>query len=328
MLHATLPGAAGESLIGDCRSAFSFDSESAQFNLGTAHMWQVESLYWICRLVLPAFALALTLGLAVNIGQVGFAVTPEALNFHWDRLNPINGFKRLFSLRGTIELVKGIVKMLIVFGIVYTTVRDAILNDGLLNIMGSPLPIIMAAVGHVLWMIGLRVSVALLIIAIADYAFQKYDFEKNIKMSASEIKQEMKDTDGDPHTKARVRKIQREMSRKRMMQAVPKADVVVTNPTHFAVALAYESGSNAPKVVAKGQDFVAHQIKEVARENNVPIVENKPLAQELYRTVEIGGEIPGELYAAVAQVLAFVYRTYGRRPPVKTARRARRRAKV
>jgi flagellar biosynthetic protein FlhB len=153
----------------------------------------------------------------------------------------------------------------------------------------------------------------LMILAVADYAYQKYEFEKSMKMSLSEIKQEMKQSEGDPQLKAKVRQLQREMSKKRMMQDVPKADVVITNPTHFAVALLYEGGASAPKVVAKGQDEVAARIREIARENKVPLVENKPLARTLYSTVEIGREIPADLFEAVALVLAFVYRTYGRR---------------
>jgi len=320
-LHAALPGAAGLSLIADCRTAFDFGNRDLNFNLGTAQLWQLSALYWISRIVVPAFVLALILGIVVNIGQVGFAVTPEALAPKWERINPLSGFKRLFSMRGTVELIKGIAKMAIIGGICYSTLHNAIDNKGLLNVMGASLPVTMAVVGSVMWELGMRVSVALLILAVADYAFQRYDHEKNMRMSMSEVKQEMKDTDGDPHTKARVRRIQREMSKKRMMQEVPKADVVVTNPTHFAVALLYETGLAAPKVVAKGQDYVAQQIKKIARENNVPVVENKVLAQTLFKTVDLGREIPGDLYGAVAQVLAFVYRTHGRRGQPKPRRR-------
>ena len=176
-----------------------------------------------------------------------------------------------------------------------------------------PLAETAASVGGLIWTLGLRVSITLFILAVADYAYQRYEFEKSLKMSLSEIKQENKQSDGDPQIKARIRRTQREMSKRRMMQDVPKADVIITNPTHFAVALRYEAGGAAPKVVAKGQDEMAARIREVAREHKVPLVENKPLARTLYSTVEIGREIPADLYEAVAQVLAFVYRTYGRR---------------
>jgi flagellar biosynthetic protein FlhB len=325
-LHAALPGSVGMSLLDDFHVAFRFNVDELNFNIGTAHTWQVQVLYWAGRIIIPALVLAVVLGVAVNIGQVGFHVTPEALSPKWDRINPLSGFKRLFSMHGTVEVVKGIAKMAIIGGICYSTVRDAI-DGGLLGIAGATLGASMSAVGSLLWLIGIRVSVALLILAVADYAYQRYDYEKNLRMSASEVKQEMKDTDGDPHTKARVRRIQREMSKRRMMQDVPKADVVVTNPTHFAVALLYETTPgkvSAPKVVAKGQDFVAQQIKQLARDSKVPIVENKPLARKLYKDVEVGQEIPGDMYEAVAQVLAFVYRTYGRKNNVpRRPRRSR-----
>jgi len=324
-LHAALPGAMGESLLDNIHVAFRFSPSELNFNLGTAHAWQMQGIFWAGRIIVPALALAMVLGVAVNIGQVGFHVTPETLAPKFERVNPLSGFKRLFSMRGTVELVKGLAKMAIVGGICYSIVHGAV-NDGLLTATGASLWNTISVVGGLLWAIGIRVSVALLILAVADYAYQRYDYEKNLKMSASEMKQEMKDTDGDPHTKARIRRIQREMSKKRMMQDVPKADVVITNPTHFAIALMYESTpgkSSAPKVIAKGADFIAQQIKELARDHKVPIVENKPLAQKLYKTVEVGQEIPGDMYEAVAQVLAFVYRTYGRKNAPRRPRRAR-----
>jgi len=324
-LHAALPGAMGESLLDNIHVAFRFSPSELNFNLGSAHAWQVQGIFWAGRIIVPALALAMILGVAVNIGQVGFQVTPETLAPKFERVNPLSGFKRLFSMRGTVELIKGLAKMAIVGGICYSIVHGAVAG-GLLTATGSSLRNTMSVVGGLLWAIGIRVSVALLILAVADYAYQRYDYEKNLKMSASEMKQEMKDTDGDPHTKARIRRIQREMSKKRMMQDVPKADVVITNPTHFAIALVYESvpgKPSAPKVIAKGADFIAQQIKELARDHKVPIVENKPLAQKLYKTVEVGQEIPGDMYEAVAQVLAFVYRTYGRKNAPRRPRRAR-----
>src|SRR3569833_725032 len=237
-LHAALPGSIGESLLDNIHVAFRFTPRQLDFNVGTAHAWQVQAMYWAGRIIIPALALAMVLGVAVYIGQVGFHVTPEALQPKFERVNPLSGFKRLFSMRGTVELIMGLAKMGSIGGICYSTVHGAV-QDGLLSVTGSSLWRTIALAGSLLWTIGLRVSVALLILAVADYAFQRYDYEKNLRMSASEVKQEMKDTDGDPHTKARVRRIQRDMSKKRMMQDVPKADVVITNPTHFAVALLY-----------------------------------------------------------------------------------------
>jgi len=312
-LHLLLPGDAGLSLIRDLQSAFRFNPHDATFTFETVHQWQMRGLMWGGRILLPVALLAVVLALVSGIGQVGFAVTPEALKPKWERLNPATGIKRLLSLHGTVEALKGVLKMSLVAGICYSALRGAIDSGTLLSTMREPLPETIAVVGGLLWTMGLRVSVVLLIIAVADYAYQKYDFEKGLKMSLSEIKQENKQSDGDPQIKAKIRRLQREMSKKRMMQDVPKADVIVTNPTHYAVALRYERGSSAPQVVAKGQDEMAARIREVAHEHKVPLVENKPLARSLYATVEIGREIPPDLFEAVAQVLAFVYRTHGRR---------------
>ena len=312
-LHLLLPGDAGLSLLRDLQSAFEFNPHTTGFTFESVHEWQVRGLEWGGRILLPVALLAVVLALVSGIGQVGFAVTPEALQPKWERLNPATGIKRLLSLRGTVEGLKGVLKMSLVGGICYSALRGGIDSGTLLNIMREPLPETVAVVGSLLWTMGLRVSVVLFIMAVADYAYQKYDFEKSLKMSISEIKQENKQSDGDPLIKAKIKRLQREMAKRRMMEDVPKADVVVTNPTHFAVALRYERGTSAPKVVAKGQDELAARIREVAREHKVPLVENKPLARSLYATVDIGREIPPDLFEAVAQVLAFVYRTHGRR---------------
>ena len=313
MLHALLPGDGGTSFLRDMQAAFHFSPHDSVFTFETVQQWQLRGLAWGGKILLPVALLAVVLALASGIGQVGFAVTPEALHPKWERLNPAAGFKRLVSLRGTVEAVKGVLKMGLVAGICWSALRNGVQSGELLAVMREPLSETVAVVGALLWTIGLRVSAVLLVLAVADYAYQKYDFEKSLKMSLSEIKQENKQSDGDPQIKARVRRLQREMSKKRMMEDVPKADVVVTNPTHFAVALKYERGSSAPKVLAKGQDELAARIRETAREHRVPLVENKPLARSLYAAVEIGREIPPDLFEAVAQVLAFVYRTHGRR---------------
>ena len=314
-LHALLPGEAGLSLLRDMGTAFRFSPHDSDFTFVTVQQWQMRGIGWAASLLLPAGLLAVVLSLAAGIGQVGFAATPEALAPQWSRLNPASGFKRLLSMRGSVEALKGLLKMALVGGICYNTLRHAIESGDLLRTMRMPLPEAVGVAGSLIWTLGLRVSVVLLILAVADFAYQKYEFEKSLKMSLSEIKQEMKQSDGDPQIKARIRRTQREMSKRRMMQDVPKADVIVTNPTHFAVALRYEPGASAPKVVAKGQDEIAAKIREIAREHKVPLVENKPLARTLYQSVEIGHPIPADLYEAVAQVLAFVYRTYGRRRP-------------
>ena len=312
-LHALLPGEGGLSLLRDLQSTFQFSPHDSAFTFTTVHQWHTRALGWEAKIVLPVLLLAAALGLVSGVGQVGFAVTPEALAPQWNRVNPATGLKRLLSTRGSVEALKGLLKMGLVGGVCYNTLRGGIESGELLRTMGEPLTEVVSVVGGLIWTLGLRVSVILMILAVADYAYQKYEFEKSLKMSLTEIKQEAKQSDGDPQIKAKIRRLQREMAKRRMMQDVPKADVVVTNPTHYAVALTYDGGGSAPKVVAKGRDEVAARIREIARENKVPLVENKPLARTLYSTVEIGREIPADLFEAVAQVLAFVYRTYGRR---------------
>ena len=312
-VHALLGGDAGRSLLRDMQFAFRFGSGDT-LTFGAVLHWQTEGLLWAGRIILPAVLLALVLALVAGVGQVGFAVTPEALAPQWERVNPATGFKRLFSTRGAVELLKGLLKLGIVGALCYGALRGAVESGDIVRLSRMSLVEAIGVVGALLWTLGLRVSLALFLLAGADFAYQKYEFEKNMKMSMSEIKQEMKQSEGDPHTKSRIRRLQREMSKRRMMQDVPKATVVVTNPTHYAVALQYETGMGAPKVLAKGQDEVARRIKEIARENGIPLVENKPLAQTLHRTVEIGDHIPADLYESVAQVLAFVFRTHKRRP--------------
>ena len=196
---------------------------------------------------------------------------PEGLAPKWERLNPAAGFKRLLSMQGVVELLKGLVKMGLVGGISYATLHAAFLSGDLLRTMRMPLPNTLGLVGGLLWTLGLRVSLTLFILAVADFAWQKHQHEKSLKMSASEIKQEMKQSDGDPQMKARIRRLQREMAKRRMMQDVPKADVIITNPTHYAVALQYEDGAGAPKVVAKGQDEIARTIRELAANIKSPL---------------------------------------------------------
>ena len=255
----------------------------------------------------------LTIGvaaLAVSLAQVGFLVSEEALVPKFNRLNPISGAKRIFSKRSLVELAKGILKVLIVGYVSYLTIapelpRIAILADASL---GSAFKFI----GFMVFKVGLHVSLALLVLAALDYAYQRWEHNQSIKMTKQQVKEELKQTEGDPQVKMRIRALQREAARKRMMDEIPEADVVVANPTHYAVALRYDMESmNAPKLVAKGQNLIAEKIKEVAKQAGVPIVENKPLAQTLFKAVEIGAEIPDDLYKAVAEVLAYVFRLKG-----------------
>lgn len=314
-LHAALPGVGAGSLFTSLHTAFAFNPHLQGFTFGDVQHWQTWAFLSAGRLILPLLLIALAVGLGANIAQVGLQITPEALTPKWERVNPVAGAKRLVSPKGAVELLKGLAKMGIVGGICYSVVKGQVDDGSLLRLTQMPLPVMLGVVGSLLWTLGLRVSVTLLLLACADFAYQKHTFEKSIKMSVSEVKQENKNSEGSPEVKGRIRRLQREMAKRRMMADVPKADVIITNPTHYAVALMYEKGSPAPKVVAKGTDETAARIREIAREHRVPLVENRPLARALHAGVEIGAFIPGEMYEAVAQVLAFVYRTYGRKRP-------------
>lgn len=255
----------------------------------------------------PLFVGIMAAGLAVNIGQVGFRVTGKVLHPKWSRLNPVNGVKRLFSFHSAIELVKSILKLALVGGVIYLTISREL--DRIYSLVDMPFELLGAAVGHLLGRVFLVASLSLVILGILDYVYNRYEFEKSLKMTKEEVKEEMKQTEGDPKVKSKIREIMYRASFRRMMKKLPEADVVITNPVHLAVALKYDRHKNAaPLCVAKGARKVAERIKEIAREHGIPIVENPPLAQALYKIVDIGQEIPMDLYKAVAEVLAYVYR--------------------
>lgn len=241
-----------------------------------------------------------------EIIQVGWQVSAEPMKPNLNKINPMNGFKRIFSKKSIFELIKSILKVMIIFYVAYSTLKDRagklfVLYD--IDLKGS-----IALVGDIIIDTGLKISIFYFLIGIIDYVYQKRKFNEDMKMTKQEVKDEFKDTEGDPQIKQKQRQKMQEVSQRRMMKSVPEADVVITNPTHIAVALKYDSEeSTAPIVVAKGEDYVANKIKEVAKENGVMITENKPLARALYATVDIGQEIPPELYEAVAEILALVY---------------------
>ena len=257
--------------------------------------------------VLPVFLLMMGIGLVSNYLQVGFLLTLKPLQPDFSRINPLDGAKRLLSKRSLVELLKAIAKLVIVGFVLYQVLHGRM--DALMALPMIPFPGSIILVIGMVFDAGIWAGAVLLLLAVTDYGYQRYAFEQQIKMSREEIKEELKQTEGNPVIRQRVRQLQRAAAQRRMMQAVPKADVVITNPTHFAIALQYDAGSmRAPRVVAKGQDLIAQQIKKIAAEHGVPMMENRPLAQALYKTCEIGQEIPADMFAAVAEVLAFVYR--------------------
>lgn len=266
-----------------------------------------EQLYATGAVVMPFLVSILVVGLLVNISQVGFKVTWKAAAPKWERLNPISGFQRFFSVRALVELGKSILKLLFVGLALYFTLRSTSLETSWLFYMDTSQ--IVGEIGRMLNDLFYAAALALLAIGLADFAYQRWDHEQSLKMTKEEVKEEAKQQEGDPKVKSKIREIMIRSSLKRMMKSVPEADVVITNPVHLAVAIKYDRAKNlAPIVVAKGARKVAERIKEIAAENGVPIIENKPLARALFKSVDIGLEIPVELYKAVAEVLAYVYR--------------------
>jgi flagellar biosynthetic protein FlhB len=246
----------------------------------------------------------------INVLQVGFIISGKPIEPKFDVLNVANGIKRIFSIRSLVELIRDSVKLIVIGFVGYKVIVSQV--DTYYLLADNSVSVFAGAMGTLALKTTLQIGVVMLLLALFDYGFQRFDYEKSIRMSKQEILDEYKDTEGSPQIKARIRQIQREMSRKRMMQNIPKANVVITNPTHLAVALKYNPDEmSAPMVVAKGERLIAERIKEIARENDIPIVENRPLARALFNMCEIGSYVPANLYRAVAEVLAYVYRLKG-----------------
>jgi len=266
----------------------------------------------VLRVVGPIVAVALLLGMAASIAQTGWLFSPKALRPEFSRLNPLPNLKRFVSAMGLIETAKAFLKILIVSYVAAVQISDA--SPRLLQAIRMDVVPAMGVVGEILYGLAIRIGLLLLVLSAVDFLVQRWQFEKQSRMSKQEVKDEAKQQDASPLVKSRIRARQRQLARRRMLEEVPRADVVITNPTHFAVALRYDpSEMAAPRLVAKGVDVVAERIRAIAREHDVPIVENPPLARGLFRRVEIGSEVPGEFYAAVAEVLAYVYQISRRR---------------
>lgn len=263
------------------------------------------------EILAPFFLTIIVTLLAVNISQVGFKITPETMKLNLGKLNPIKGLKKLVSLRSVMKLTWSIAKVTALALVVYWSLKDRITE--IAGLGGCGLFDILRYFFSLLFVILFRVALVLIILAFFDYLYQKWQYEKDLRMTKHEVKEEMKQTIGDPVIKRRIRQAQLKMFKQRMMEKVPEATVVVTNPTHYAVAIKYvRQEMNAPTVVAKGMNLIAEKIKSIARKHNVPLVENKMLAQTLYRTVEVGDEVPPRLYRAVAEVLTYVFRLKGK----------------
>ncbi|MDR1916548.1 MAG: flagellar biosynthesis protein FlhB [Synergistaceae bacterium] len=276
-----------------------------------------ESGWWVHPLIegaksffigwLPIGVICALCAAMILIYQVGFLVTTKPLTPKPDRLNPISGLKKIISMRTIVELLKGILKALVLLGMLFLALRNQ--QALLLSIMMYPLEHGAAIIMTKIWSLALQMAIILLTLGLFDYVYQKWEFEKSIKMSKQEIKEEYKQMEGDPLIKRRIRQKQRELAAGRMMADVPKSDVIITNPTQIAIAIQYDQKTmSAPTVVAKGEGFIAQKIRDIANEHDIPIVENKPLARAIMSQVEVGESIPEDLYRAVAEILAFVYR--------------------
>lgn len=291
----------------DFTSLYLLERTYQEFTVQYANELLLEVLYLLARLVLPIMAACFVAALAITYLQVGFVFSGEPLTPKLERLNPVQGFQRIFSKRALVELAKSLLKVVITGWIVYSVMRKYYYVFP--RFVDMELVATLQALAQIVFEMAMKVGVVFVVIGVLDYLYQWYEHEKTLKMSKYDVKQEYKEMEGDPLIKSRQRQIQREAAMRRMMAEVPKADVIITNPTHFAIALRYEvNAMDAPVVTAKGQDFIAAKIKEIAGENGVMIVENPLLARTLYNSVEIGQAVPEELYNAVAEVLAFVYR--------------------
>ncbi len=307
----------GGNIYTGCSKIFNmFVSQNTEYNLQDPNeiMRLVTFvLLEILKMVAPFFIVAILVGVLSSYVQIGFLFTFEPIKPKFSHLNPINGLKKMFSSRSLFELAKSIVKVILVSWVAWSSIQGEFTN--MMKLMDLSVVQIAAYLIDTALSIAIKICFSLLVIAAVDYFFQWRKHEKDIRMSKQEIKEEYKQMEGNPEIKSKIKQKQREISMRRMLKEVPKADVIITNPTHYAVAIKYDPQKmSAPYILAKGVDFMAQRIKEVAKDNKVHIMENKPLAQALYNTVEIGEAVPQELYKAVAEVLAFVYSMEGKNP--------------
>lgn len=285
--------------------------EGGQISTRTFSSLTSYALQRIAVIILPFLLVGFIICFVADLAQVKWKPTTKPLQPKFNKLNPASGVKKLFSLQSLVELLKSIIKIAIIIIVIYNEFKEK--WQTVLLVYNMPLIQAVFMAGDMLINIGLKIALIFIVVAAADYIFQRWKHHEDLKMTKQEIKDEFKNTEGDPQIKGKIRQRMMEASRRRMMQDLPKADVVITNPTHYAVAIRYDTEiSDAPFVVAKGMDYLAQKIKEIAREHHIEIMENKPLARSLYANVEIGEQIPQELYVAVAEVLAAVYRAQGK----------------
>ncbi len=281
-------------------------------DIGRVEIVAIDFLYYWFLIIFPVVSATAVAALLVNVAQVGVIFTFEPMKFNPGKLNPINGFKKMFGLNAVNELGKSLLK---VVATIYIPYRFFVLNfREFLKFIDYPIMISLGKLSYMTYRLCLEIIMVLLILSVLDWVYQKYEFEKSIKMSKYDVKQEYKQHEGDPHIKAALRRKMMQLSRQSMASEVPKADVIVTNPTHYAIALRYnqEAGDVAPVCLAKGTGAIALRIIDLGKENNVYIYQDPPLARSLFKDVDAGGEIPEQLFVAVAQILSVVYKNTGR----------------
>ncbi len=309
--------ALGGFLYQECRAIFHmFLTETSAYNLqDPSEIMRLVTyvVLEIAKMTAPFFIIAIIVGALGTYVQIGFLFTTEPLKPKFSNLNPMKGLKKIFSSRSLFELIKSIVKVILVGWVAWDSIQNEFINmTKLMDLELGPLTLYLVEAALD---IAIKICFWLLAISAVDYFFQWRKHEKDIRMSKQEIKEEYKQIEGNPEIKGKIKQKQREISMRSMLKNLPQADVVITNPTHYAVAIKYDlKKHSAPYVLAKGVDFMAQRIKEVAKENKIHTMENKPLAQALYKSVEVGEPVPPELYKAVAEVLAFVYSLQGKKP--------------
>ncbi len=303
-----LAGSTGKQFMEVYQKAFRNIDKFAteEFTMGMAKDIFSDAIISIIKICLPIFAIVILISVIVIVFQVKWQISTKLIKPKWSKISPTSGFKRILSKEKIVELLLEIVKIVIISYISYTTLKNE--WPMLLNLFFMKLEQAVVLIGNLVIDLGLKVSLIFLVVGLGDLIYQKLKFRKDMRMSKQEVKDEFKNSEGDPVIKNRIRAKMREVSMRRMMQALPQADVVITNPTHLAAAIKYDKAtSEAPVLLAKGADFLAQKIKEIAKDNKIEIVENKPLARMLYYNVEVGQEIPPELYQMTAEVLAYVY---------------------
>jgi len=303
MLFPTIYKSLREMMIFQISSVATID----ELSLGNLQILGMKSVNTLAKCIFPLGVISLSIGVIATGIQTRFLFTKEPLKFKLSKLNPLNGIKNMFSAKQLVELVKSVLKIIILAVVLYNILKDEIiviaqmLDVNPINASAYVLKEIMSMV--------LQIGMIFAAIAGFDYFYQRWKYEKDLKMSKEEVKEEFKQMEGDPKVKGKIRSLQQSMARSRMMQAVPDADVIIRNPTHYAVALKYDiDHDNAPKVIAKGQDLVALKIVEIGQQNKVTVIENKPLARGLYASTPLGGQIPAEYYGVVAEILVEIFR--------------------